>query len=145
MSDSEELKRVVERLLRENNIKLKDLIQTVLQRIAGEFWAAGLIEKEVVDSMLVTGIDHFTLAAKLFNACQKSLVQYPEKNFFKFSEVLKRYDTMKQLAADMKSEFDQARESYFNALIAMYLASLFKCTYITGAEIWGGGAEHPHF
>ena len=72
MSDSEELKGVVERLLLVNNVELTDLIQTVslFQRIAGEFLAARLIEKKVVDSLLVTGIDHFTLAAKLFDTCR---------------------------------------------------------------------------
>ena len=128
MSDSEELKRVVERLLLKNNVKLKDLIQNVSQRIAGKFLEVGLIEKEVADSMLVTGVDHFTLAAKLVNACQTSLVLYPGKNFPKFVNVLKGYETMKQLAMEMESEFEQAREWYFNALVATHLASLFKIT-----------------
>ena len=112
MSESEELKRVVERLLRENNVKLKDLIQNVLQRIAGELWAAGLIEKEVEDSVHVTGVEQFTLAAKLVNSCQTSLVLYPGENFPKFIVVLKGYQTMKPLAAEMESEFEQAREWY---------------------------------
>ena len=129
MSDSEELDGVVERLLRENNVKLKDLIQTVLHRIAGEFWAAGLIEKDVEESVHVTGVNNFTLAAKLFNACQKPLVLYPGKNFPKFIEVLKGYETMKPLAAAMECEFEQARESYFNVLVTTHLASLFKLTY----------------
>ena len=112
MSNSEELKCVVECLLRENNVKLKDFIQTVMQRIAGEFWAAGLIEKDVDDSVHVTGVSNFTLAAKLFNACQQSLVLSPGKNFPKFIEVLKGYETIKPLAAVMESEFEQACESY---------------------------------
>ena len=120
MSDSEELQGVVERLLRENNVKVTDLIEPVLQRIAGEFWAAGLIEKAVKESMLVTGIDHSTLAGKLFNACETSLVLYPRENFPKFIEVLKRHDAMKQLAAEMESKFEQASESYFNSLVATH-------------------------
>ena len=113
MSDSEELKSVVERLLRENNVKIKDLIQTKLQRIAGEFWAAELIDKDVELSMHVTGVDNFTLAAELFNACQKPLVLYPAQNFPKFIKILKGYETIKPLAAEMESEFEQARESYY--------------------------------
>ena len=111
MSDSEQLKRVVERLLDDNNVKLKDLTQTVLHRIAGEFRAAGLIAKEVEESMLVPGLDPFTLATKLVNACQTSLVQYPEENFSRFIAILKGHEIMKQLAAEMESEFKQARES----------------------------------
>ena len=80
MSDSEELKRVLERLLHVNNVKLKDLFQTVLQRIAGEFLAVGLIKKDVEDSMLVLAVTEFTLAPKLFNACQKLLVLSPESS-----------------------------------------------------------------
>ena len=127
MSGSEELKRVLERLLRENNVKLKELFQTVLQRIAGEFRAAGLIEKDVEESMFVLGVDHFTLAARLFIACQSSLVLFPEAAFPKFIAVLKGYYTMKQLAEEMESEFENARESYFNGLFATHLASF--CTY----------------
>ena len=111
MSDSEELKRVVKRLLDKNNVKLKESIQNVLHKIAGEFRAAGLIEKEVEESMLVTGVDNFTLATKLVNACQTSLVQYPVENFSKFTKILKGHETMKPLAAEMESEFEQARES----------------------------------
>ena len=74
MTDSEELKRVVERLLRESNVKLTDSIQNVLQRIAREFWAAGLIAKETADNMHVTGVGDFSLASKLLNACHSSLV-----------------------------------------------------------------------
>ena len=114
MADSEELKRVLERLLRENNVKLKDSFQTVLQRIGGEFWAAGLIAQAVADRMLVFGETKFALATELFNACQTSLVQYPGEKFPKFIEVLKGYDTTKQLAEEMESEFEQAREAYFN-------------------------------
>ena len=132
MSDSEDLKSVVERLLRKNNVKLKDLIQTVLKRIAGELWAAELIEQNVEESVHASGVDNFTLAAKLFNACQKPLVLYPGENFPKFIGVLKGYETIKPLAAEMESEFEQARESYFNAsVVATHLASLFKRTYQT--------------
>ena len=132
MSDSEELKSVVERLLRENNVKLKELIQTVLQRIAGEFWAAGLIEKDVEESVHVTGVDKFTLAARLFNACRKSLVLYPGENFLKFIGILKAYETIKLLAEEMESEFEHTRESYvpvYNALAVTHLASLPKRIY----------------
>ena len=130
MSDSEELKTVVKRLLRENNVELKGLFQNVLKTIAGEFWAVELIEKEVVDSMLITGVDNSTSAAKLFDACYTLLVQSPEEKFPKFIKVLKKYETMKQLVQDMESEFEQARESYFNALVTTHLANLFERTYI---------------
>ena len=107
MSDSEELKSVVKRVLRESNVELKDLIKTVLQRIAGEFWAAGLIEQDVEESVHVTGVDNFTLAAKLFNACQKSLVMYPGENFPKFIKILKGYKTIESLVVKMESEFEK--------------------------------------
>ena len=131
MSDSEELKRVVERLLRENNVMLKEMLSfhCVLSRIAAEFWAARLIDKEVADEMLVTGVDRFMLAAKLFNACRTSLVQHPSENFPKFIEVLKKSSTMRMLAEEMESEFEQARESYFNGLVATHLVTFFKHTY----------------
>ena len=129
MSNSQELKTVVERLLCENNVKLKDFFQHVLPTIAGKFWAARLIEKYVADSVHVTGVDHMTLAAKLFDACYTSLVQYPEEKYPQFIEILKGYETMKQLAEKMESEFEQARESYFNGLVETHLASLFKRAY----------------
>ena len=65
----------------------------------------------------------------MFDACYTSLVQYPGVKFLQFVEVMKGYDTMKQLADKMESEFEQARESYYNALVAVHLASLFK-TYM---------------
>ena len=129
MSDSEELKRVVERLLRENNVKLKDLFQHVLPSIAGELWATRLIEKYVADGVRVAGVEHVTLAAKLFDACYTSLVQYPAVKFPQFIEVLKGYETMKQLAEEMESDFEQASESYFNTLVTTHLGSFFKRTY----------------
>ena len=120
MSGSEELKTrlkgVVESLLNDNNVELKDLTQTVVDRIAGEFRAAGLITKDMEDSMLVMGLDNFRLAAKLMSACQTSLVMYPEENFPKFIAVLMRYGTMKRLAAEMESKFKQASESYIDPL-----------------------------
>ena len=119
MSDLEDLQRVVERLLKVNNVKLKDLILTVLPRIAGEFRAAGLITKEVEDSMLVTG-GEFALASRLVNACHPSLVQYPEEKFPKFIEVLKGYETMRSLAVEMESKFEQAGESLGNTLFAAH-------------------------
>ena len=112
MSDSEEPKRFVARLLRENNAELNEFIKGVLHRIAGDFWAAGLVTKDVADGMLVTGVDTFPLAAKLMNACHPSLEQYPEEKFPKFIAVLKKYETMKQLAERMESEFKEARKSY---------------------------------
>ena len=112
MSDPEQPKRFVARLLRENNVELNELIKGVLHRIAGDFWAAGLVTKHVADGMHVTGVDHFELAGKLMNACQPSLEQYPEEKFPKFIAVLKKYETMKQLAEKMESEFKEARKSY---------------------------------
>ena len=119
MSDSEELKSVVERLLRENNVKLKELIQNVLHRIAGEFLEAELIEQDVEESVLVTEVD-FKLAAKLFSALRTSLIVYPGENFPKFIKILKGYNTIKPLAEKMESEFEQAGESYFNTLVATH-------------------------
>ena len=130
MANSEEPNEVVARLLRENNVKLNDLLKGVLLRIAGDFWAAGLITKETVDSMHVTGgVDTYSLAMKLMDACQPSLEQQPEKNFPKFIQVLKNYETMKQLAKKMETEFEQARE-LFNILLVIRLACLDKrmCT-----------------
>ena len=112
MSNPEDLNRVVQRLLRENNVELKELIKPVVPKIAREFREAGLIPREVEDQMLVTGVDPFTLATRLVNACQTSLAMFQDKNFPKFIEILKRYDTMKPLAAKMEPNFQQARESY---------------------------------
>ena len=112
MSGSEELKKVVKRLLQKNNVELKDFIKVPLLRIAGDFLAAGLITTDVESSLHVQGVDRFELAAKLMNACQPSLEQYPEKNFPKFIAVLKKYETMEQLAKEMETEFEQARELY---------------------------------
>ena len=118
MSDSKELKGVVERILQENRVALKGLFEFVLPSLAGQLWAAGLIEKHVADIVGVSIVDHIMRTAKLFDACQTSLVQYPGKNFPKFIEVLKRFVTIKQLAEKMESEFEQARESNFNDLVA---------------------------
>ena len=112
MSNPVELSRVVQRLLRENNVKLKELLKPVVPKIAREFREAGLIPREVEDQMLVTEVDPFTLATKLLNQCQPSLVQYPDVKFPKFIEILKRYESMKLLAAKMEPDFQQARESY---------------------------------
>ena len=109
MSDSEEPKKVVARLLRENNVELKDFVKADLPRIAGEFWAKGLIAQGMVDKMSVAGVDKFQLAADLINACQPSLELNPEDNFPKFIAVLKNYENMIQLAENMESEFKQAR------------------------------------
>ena len=113
MSDPAKLKKVVEFLLRERNVNLRmDLVDANVFRVAGEFRDAGLIPKEVEDGMHVFGVDSYTLAAKLMNACQTSLVHYPEENFPKFIEILKRCGTTKPLAAEMESEFEQACELY---------------------------------
>ena len=118
MSDSEELKGVIERLLRENRLALKGLFEFVLPSLAGELWAAGLIEKDVADIVGLSIVNHIMRTAKLFDACQTSLVLHPGKNFPKFIEVLKRFVIIKQLAEKMESEFEQARESYFKGLVA---------------------------
>ena len=76
MSDSEELKRAVERLLRENNVILKEFIQPVLHRIAG-LRAEKLITKGTAESMHVTGEDPFKLATKLMSACQTLVGRSP--------------------------------------------------------------------
>ena len=115
MSDSENLKKVVHVLFRENNMKLKGLFQNVLQTITGEFLAAGLIEQEVAGSMLTMGLTELMLASKLFNACQDSVCLYPGENFPKFIEVLKGHETMKPLATAMEAQFKQVRESYLTS------------------------------
>ena len=125
MSDAKKLEECVERILREKNTKLKDLLQHVVQRIAGEFWTAGLIDKSVESSMSTRAVDKSGHAKDLLDACHDSLVQRPRENFPKFIEVLKRYETMKSLAAVMESEFQQGRESQHFYL----LASLDVYTY----------------
>ena len=111
MSDSKELRRVVEHLLRRNNVRLKDSFQNVLEGVTDQFYAAGLIPKMVVDSTYEVEVDNYTLASRLLNACHPLLVQYPEDKFLKFIQLLKGYETMKQLATEMEFEFEQARES----------------------------------
>ena len=128
MSDSKDLETVVRDLVRENNVKLKELITPVVTKIAGEFTAAGLVPSEMEDQILVTGVEDFKLAAKLVNACRTMLTMYPDKNFPKFIGILKKYETMKLLAKEMESTFEQARELCFNAFVAPQLASLFKRT-----------------
>ena len=125
MSRSEELKKVVKELLRNNNVELKEFMEAVLLRIAGDFWAKKLITQETEKSMHVKGEDTFSLAAKLMNACQASLQQRPEENFPKFIEVLKKYETMEQLAKEMETEFEQARELH-NTPLVIRLAGLDK-------------------
>ena len=98
--------------MQENDVELKDCIAHILLRIAGDFWAAGLITKDVEYSLHLPGVSSFELAAKLMNACQPSLEQYPEKNFLKFIAVLKKYEIMEQLATEMETKFEQARELY---------------------------------
>ena len=123
-SDSKEkLGTFVGKLVRENNVILKDLIKPIVAKVAGEFIAATLIPSEMEDQMLVTGVDNFTLATRLVNACQTQLTLYPDKKFPKFIEVLKRHETMELLAKEMESKFEQAREFWFNAVVATHLAS----------------------
>ena len=123
MSDSEEQKGLMEDLLRKNKTKFCDFFQSALPRIAEEFWEAGLIAKETADKTRVMGVGNFTLASQLVEACHPSLVYYPEENFPKFIEVLKRHETMKLLAAEMESKFEQARELYINNLTHLARAS----------------------
>ena len=111
MSNSDKLEKVVKGLLRKNNVKINELVQTVLHKIAGDFWAAELITKETAEDMHVMGVDNYALATKLMNACHPSLVQNAEEKFPRFIEVLKRYEIMERLAAEMELEFEQARES----------------------------------
>ena len=128
MSDSEELMRVVKDLLEKYNVELTDFIQGALQRVAGEFLAAKLIMQETVDSLDVTGVDNAVLAKKVLKGCRPSLVHFPEENFPKFIAVLRNYVTMEQLAANMESEFKDARKSC-NTMLATQLTSLPKCMY----------------
>ena len=127
MSDTKKLKKVVDGLMRDNNVDLKDLIKPVVTRIAGEFRAAGLIPSDVEEQMLVMGVDNFTLATKLVNACQTSLVMYPDTNFPKFIEILEGHGgAMELLAKEMETKFEEARELCFNALVAAQITSLFN-------------------
>ena len=127
MSGLEELKRVVERLFREKNVKLSDFIKDVLPEIASHLWEAGLIAKGVKDNAHVSGVHPFEAAAKLLSACQPSLVQCPEEKFPKFIAVLKKFTNMEELAEEVESEFTQARESY-NNLVVIRLAGLSQPT-----------------
>ena len=113
MSKSGELQRAVKRILRAYNVNLKDSIQYNLQRIAGDFHAQGLITQTTVNSLSVTGVDPFDLAAKLVNACQPSLVRSPEEKFPRFIAVLKEYETVKELAETMEDEFKEASMAWY--------------------------------
>ena len=108
MSKSGDLQKVVKRILRTYNVDLKDLVKEDLERIAGGFFAQGLVNQTTVDKMSVSGMVPFQLASKLLTACQPSIVRSPEENFPRFIAVLKEYDTMEELAEKMEDEFKEA-------------------------------------
>ena len=113
MSESGDLHEVAKRILRENNVELKELMMEELSRIAGYFHQEGLIEQTTVNKMGMIGVDRFSLASDLLSACQPSLEQRPEENFPKFIAVLKKFVTMKKLARKMEDEFKEARMFYY--------------------------------
>ena len=112
MSKSGDLKKVVKRILRTYNVDLKDSIQDDLERIAGDLYAQELITQTTVNSMSVTGMTPFALAAKLVSACQPSLERSPEEKFPRFIALLKKYETVEELAKTMEDEFEEASMSY---------------------------------
>ena len=112
-SDHEKLKKAVQRILRTHNVDLKDFVKNDLQKIAGGFLAQELITQTTVDVVKVSGVPDFNLAAKLVDACQPSLVNYPEKNFPRFIGVLKKYETTADIAKTMEAEFKEAGMSWY--------------------------------
>ena len=108
MSRSGELGKAVKRILRTYNVDLKEGVQDDLEKIAGELYAKGLVTQTTVDGVSVTGVPAFTLASKLVNACQPSLVRYPQEKFPGFIAVLKNYETTEDLAEEMEAEFKKA-------------------------------------
>ena len=93
MSESEKLKKAVERILRTHNVDLKDFVKHDLQKIDGGFHAPRIITQTTLDEMSVEGVSAFNLASKLVNACQPSLMRHPEEKFPGFIGVLKNYET----------------------------------------------------
>ena len=113
MARSGDLQEVVEGILRTNNVELKEFMKEELVKIAGHFHAEGLIERTAVNRMSVTGVGRFRLAAELMDACQPSLMLYPEENFPRFVAVLKKCVTMVKLAEKMEDEFKEASMSWY--------------------------------
>ena len=112
MATSQDPKEVVKRILRKNNVELKDVMKGNLSRIAGHFLAEELIEEATVNKMRTLGLDSFHLSAELLDACQPSLEQHPEEKFPKFIAALKKCVTMVQLAEKMEDEFKKASMSW---------------------------------
>ena len=109
MSESKELKKAVKGILSKHNVALKEAIRGNLSRFAGHFKEQGLIEQDTVDTVSdVTGIAPFNLAAKVVNACQPMLENYPQEKFPGFIARLKDYETTKRLAKEMEDEFKGA-------------------------------------
>ena len=113
MAKSGDLQLVVERILRNNNVRLKESMSKDLSRIAAHLRAEGLIEKAAEDRMSVIGIAPFELATVLMDACQPSLVFWPEQKFPRFIAVLKKFVTMEKLAIEMEQEFKEASMSWY--------------------------------
>ena len=115
------LQKVVRHVLRTYNVDLNEFIKEDLERVAGDFLAQGLITQATVDSMSVTGVAPFQLASRLMSACQPSLVQFPEEKFPRFIAVLKKYETMQELAEKMEDEFKEAGISWSTSTFLKYL------------------------
>ena len=128
MSNSEELKKVVDKILEKNSASLRSLIETVVQGIAGKFLAVGLIDRKVDDSMRVLGIPDSTHAATLLSKCTATLLENPGKNFPEFIKVLKEHTILERLASEMESEFKEAARESYNALVVTCLAIAFIYT-----------------
>ena len=125
MSHLEELTSVVDKILLKNNDKLKGLIGTAVQDIAGEFLTVGLIDRAVDERMRKSGTTGSELAGTLLNDCTKVILANTRENFPKFVKVLKKHPILEQLASEMESEFKQAGRESYNALVVTCLAVAF--------------------
>ena len=127
--ESESLKKAVKHIVAKYNVDLKDFIQVFPVRFASELHAQELVEQATVNSMSVIAVDPFQLASQLVCACQPSLVRYPGKKFPRFISVLKKFQTMEELAELMEEEFKAAGMSSY---ISTFLnASGHKRFYLT--------------
>ena len=108
MAEPEGMQNVVQRILQKYNMDLKEFIKEDLTRMAGYFHGEGFITQAAVERVGVREVYLLDRAAELVNACQPSLVHYPEQNFLKFISILKNEVTMEQLAGKMEAEFKEA-------------------------------------
>ena len=107
----------VKEILRKRNVDLMDFIANHLIAFASHLYKHGLIEKDTERNMTVTGLDSSHLAQTLMSAYHPSLTQSPREKFPKFIAVMKKFVDMRELAEEMRADYERASTSRSTSII----------------------------